>query len=102
MKEYIYPAGFPFGVLLPWIRQRLYDHGRDFTFSHRTDTKPRPEVYREMGWGRYERKSVWIKNPLLSPVEALGPSETGKVPPEPSKGHGEPQGVVETASLNQP
>lgn len=56
-------------------------------FSHRTDPKPRPEGYR---------------NPKLSAVEALEPSQTGKVPPEPSNGLETAMEAQETAFLKQP
>lgn len=43
-----------------------------------------------------------VKNAQLSAVEALEASQTGEVPHEPSKGHGDAMEAQETASLKQP
>lgn len=75
-------------------------------FRHRTNPKPRPEGYRNYsekgtighetvkmvgrGMFSHEYDSIEPHHGLLTP-------ETGKVPPEPSKGHGDDHGGVETA-----
>lgn len=59
---------------------------RRLQFDHRTDPKPRPDGYRK---------------PKLSAVEALEPSQTGKVPPEPSNGLETAMEAQETASWKE-